>query len=261
MIHPVDRKLVQVFGFGFKQKYPNTPQWGALRNQQHLGQDYIVATGSPIMAVEDSFITKKIGIQMGLYLEGVGSVTTRYGHLSKVLKTGKVIEGDIIGLSGNSGTATNAPHCHLDLRRNGSSLSIVNFFDPMKLLKWKTLEIKPTNMEITKETFISNARIFNRGNFETNLTIWNHINIDYYWGLFQKNPEKYEQILDSLFHNIADIKKKQGLKYMDNDMNWIGEQVSSTTATACAEERVKTQNRVKEEIKAKLLKFVADELL
>jgi murein DD-endopeptidase MepM/ murein hydrolase activator NlpD len=204
---------------------------------KHRGVDYLVAEGTPIYATQDEYTVARNTPELGKNIEGVGQYTTRYGHLSGIVKTGKVREGELIAYSGNTGLST-SPHLHFDVRKTNSSIwNFENFLDPKKLF----ISNKPTNMEITRETFISNARIFNRGNFETNLTLWNHINIDHYWGLFQKNPEKYEQILDSLYHNIADIKKKQGVKYMDNNMNWIEAQNSS-----CVEEVAKARADVRE---------------
>lgn len=59
---------------------------------------------------------------------GLG-LTTRYGHMSRVLvKVGdEVASGDVIGLSGNTGRST-GPHLHYEVRRNGEAL------DPMRFL-------------------------------------------------------------------------------------------------------------------------------
>jgi murein DD-endopeptidase MepM/ murein hydrolase activator NlpD len=56
-------------------------------------------------------------------------ITTRYGHLSKVLvKEGDVVsEGDLIALSGSTGRST-GPHLHYEVRRNGTAV------DPMRFL-------------------------------------------------------------------------------------------------------------------------------
>lgn len=62
-------------------------------------------------------------------------LTTRYGHMSRVLvKAGdEVASGDVIGLSGNTGRST-GPHLHYEVRRNGSALDPMHFLNSgMKL--------------------------------------------------------------------------------------------------------------------------------
>ncbi|GEO83218.1 MULTISPECIES: M23 family metallopeptidase [Alphaproteobacteria] len=56
-------------------------------------------------------------------------LTTRYGHMSRVLvKVGdEVASGDVIGLSGSTGRST-GPHLHYEVRRNGEAI------DPMRFL-------------------------------------------------------------------------------------------------------------------------------
>ena len=192
---------------------------------------------------------------MGLYLEGVGSVTTRYGHLSKVIKVGKVKEGEIIGLSGNSGTATNAPHLHLDLRRNGSGLSIVNFFDPMILLKWKQLEIKPKVMTHNEAHSIIRGLYFafaKREPDQEGLGYW-------IYELLNSPENEKEKIVVRFMEGVLKEKMTQGIPFFNATTNqWENRRVDGDTACACAEERVRTQNRVREEIKAKLVKFSSE---
>lgn len=65
---------------------------------------------------------------------GLG-LTTRYGHMSRVLvKVGdEVASGDTIGLSGNTGRST-GPHLHYEVRRNGETVDPMHFLNAgMKL--------------------------------------------------------------------------------------------------------------------------------
>lgn len=62
-------------------------------------------------------------------------LTTRYGHMSRVLvKVGdEVGSGDVIGLSGNTGRST-GPHLHYEVRRNGEAVDPMIFLNAgMKL--------------------------------------------------------------------------------------------------------------------------------
>ncbi len=62
-------------------------------------------------------------------------LTTRYGHMSRVLvKVGdEVASGDVIGLSGNTGRST-GPHLHYEVRRNGEAVDPMIFLNAgMKL--------------------------------------------------------------------------------------------------------------------------------
>lgn len=62
-------------------------------------------------------------------------LTTRYGHMSRVLvKVGDdVASGDVIGLSGNTGRST-GPHLHYEVRRNGEAVDPMIFLNAgMKL--------------------------------------------------------------------------------------------------------------------------------
>jgi hypothetical protein len=65
---------------------------------------------------------------------------------------------------------------------------------------------------MTRENFVSIARKYNRGDFESDTSKPNHINIDHYYNLYLQNPNNFESIIDSLFQNIADLKTKQGIK-------------------------------------------------
>lgn len=62
-------------------------------------------------------------------------LTTRYGHMSKVLvKEGEIVEtGALIGLAGSTGRST-GPHLHYEVRRNGDAIDPMHFLNAgMKL--------------------------------------------------------------------------------------------------------------------------------
>lgn len=101
------------------------------RLARHTGLDIAGPVGSRIHATNDgtvSFTGKKgaygnmIDIQHGL------GISTRYGHLSKILvKDGqKVKAGDVIGIQGSTGRST-GNHVHYEVRYNDTPLNPKNF--------------------------------------------------------------------------------------------------------------------------------------
>ena len=68
-------------------------------------------------------------------IEHGNGITTRYGHLSRVLvKVGDQVSlGDAIGLAGSTGRST-GPHLHYEVRRNGAPVDPMHFLNAgMKL--------------------------------------------------------------------------------------------------------------------------------
>ena len=111
------------------------------RRRMHHGLDFLCNTGEEVVAPGEGVITyvgrrggygKVIRINHGFGYE------TIYGHLSKykVKKGQKVKRGDIIALSGNSGSLSTGPHLHYEVRHNGATLNPKNFFfDETKLFE------------------------------------------------------------------------------------------------------------------------------
>jgi LysM repeat protein len=96
-------------------------------NPEHIGVDIAVAEGTPVLAMRAGVVTaarwadwQDSRASYGLYVEiaHVGGFATLYGHLSALaVRAGDVVEqGEVIGLSGNTGLTT-GPHLHLMLRR------------------------------------------------------------------------------------------------------------------------------------------------
>jgi murein DD-endopeptidase MepM/ murein hydrolase activator NlpD len=87
----------------------------------HTGVDFAVKTGTPILAVANGKIEpanwgKSYGIQA---IQKVAGGWVIYAHLSKLdVKVGdKVVKGQQIGLSGNTGNSS-GPHLHFEMRDN-----------------------------------------------------------------------------------------------------------------------------------------------
>ncbi len=129
MISPVDVKFRLGDGFKFREVHPvlGTPR-------MHYGQDFSVPYGTDVHATGDGTI-----IESGWNSGGFGNyividhgygLQTTYGHLSqiKVSKGMNVKRGDLIGLSGNTGTSS-GPHLHYQIDQFGQHKNPVNFFN------------------------------------------------------------------------------------------------------------------------------------
>ncbi|HXE58811.1 MAG TPA: M23 family metallopeptidase [Gemmatimonadales bacterium] len=103
------------------------------RDEAHPGIDIAVPMGSLVRAAGGGEVEQTgADAEYGLFvlLRHADSLTTMYGHLSRVLvaKGDKLAAGQVIGTSGNSGRSS-APHLHFEVRRNGESV------DPLSLVK------------------------------------------------------------------------------------------------------------------------------
>lgn len=98
----------------------------------HAGVDFRQKTGSEVRATGAGTVIHAGtagGYGYMVEIDHGNGITTRYGHLSKILvKEGDVIDaGDLIALSGSTGRST-GPHLHYEVRRNGVAV------DPMRFL-------------------------------------------------------------------------------------------------------------------------------
>lgn len=99
----------------------------------HEGIDIVNETGTPVYAAGDG-VVEMAGRNLGGYgimvmiNHGYG-YTTVYGHLSKQLvrEGQRVKRGDLIGLCGETGIATN-PHLHYEVRLNGVQQNPIDYF-------------------------------------------------------------------------------------------------------------------------------------
>lgn len=97
----------------------------------HKGTDFRVATGTPVMAMNDGVVSvARLFTVYGnavIIDHGLG-VQTLYMHMSELqVKEGDVVKkGDIIGLSGDLGYVTGA-HLHISVKINGVSIDPMTF--------------------------------------------------------------------------------------------------------------------------------------
>lgn len=128
----------------FSGDYPVTQNFGEIvegvtyNNKPHTGIDYACPIGTPILSSADGTVifvgddTKGYGKYIIIcHYDGSG---TLYAHLNSisVSKWKSVKQGDVIGLSGNTGNST-GPHLHFEYRRIASDASTVE--DPRMRLQ------------------------------------------------------------------------------------------------------------------------------
>ena len=102
------------------------------RYRMHEGIDFIAPSGTPIFASADGVVkSARRSDSFGRVVEidhGYGIVTL-YAHMSKIkVKRGqKVVRGEIIGLTGNTGLSA-GPHLHYEVHVNNKEVDPVSYF-------------------------------------------------------------------------------------------------------------------------------------
>lgn len=128
-ICPVDISFPRGDGIKFREVHPvyGTPRW-------HFGQDFNCPYGTEVFATGDGKVTvagwSDNGFGNNVVIDHGYGFQTIYGHLSKInVPLGmNVKRGDLLGLSGNSGTSS-GPHLHYQVDRYGSHENPLNFFN------------------------------------------------------------------------------------------------------------------------------------
>lgn len=128
-ISPVDVSIRRGDGIKFREVHPvtGTPKW-------HFGQDFSAPYGTKVYATGNGKV-----IVAGFNTGGFGNCVkidhgygyqTTYGHLSNIsVSVGlNVKRGDLIGLSGNTGSS-NGPHLHYQIDLYGNHQNPLYFFD------------------------------------------------------------------------------------------------------------------------------------
>ncbi len=98
----------------------------------HQGQDITVKSGTPIYSPADGIVKRAYyagGFGNHIKLDHGNGYTTLFAHLSKIkVKHGqKVLRGEVIGLTGNTGRST-APHLHYEIHHYGESKNPLDYF-------------------------------------------------------------------------------------------------------------------------------------
>ena len=114
-------------GFGRRSR----PTRGA--STYHKGIDLATPVGTVVAASSSGVVTKAgwgSGYGYVVYIQHPNGMSTRYGHLSKVLvKAGQsVSQGQKIALSGNTGVST-GPHLHFEILVNGTQVNPLKYLN------------------------------------------------------------------------------------------------------------------------------------
>ncbi|UVO51645.1 M23 family metallopeptidase [Sphingomonas sp. SUN019] len=97
----------------------------------HAGVDIPGPSGTPIYATADGIVShadRQGGYGNMIEVNHGKGISTRYGHLSKIMVTanGRVRRGQMIGLMGSTGRST-GPHLHYEVRIDGHAVNPVPF--------------------------------------------------------------------------------------------------------------------------------------
>jgi len=104
----------------------------------HAGIDFQASTGQDVKATGAGKVTiagPSAGYGNLVEIDHGQGITTRYGHMSKILvKEGDLVSaGDVIGRAGSTGRST-GPHVHYEVRRDGNPVDPSHFLNAgMKL--------------------------------------------------------------------------------------------------------------------------------
>jgi tape measure domain-containing protein len=118
---------------------PNSPVPGYPRdfnNGHHYGIDYATPTGTTLTATNSGQVTKLNDVGGGLVARLIsGKFTQFFMHLSDILKTGRVEQGEAFAKTGNSGKWTTGPHLHYQVEKGNSQyVTNKNTVDPDEYL-------------------------------------------------------------------------------------------------------------------------------
>ncbi|UTW63315.1 M23 family metallopeptidase [bacterium SCSIO 12741] len=101
--------------------------------KMHPGQDFAANVGTEIYVTGNGKVVKIKNVRNGygkhIVVDHGYGYQSLYAHLSefKVKLGQKVKRGEVIGLSGNTGTST-GPHLHYEVIHNGKKINPVNFY-------------------------------------------------------------------------------------------------------------------------------------
>lgn len=103
------------------------------KKKLHKGIDFKVKMGTEVLATAGGTIEKVLSNKKGygkhIVIKHDENYKTMYAHLSdfKVKKGDKVVKGQIIGYTGNTGQSVK-PHLHYEVLKDGKAVDPVNFF-------------------------------------------------------------------------------------------------------------------------------------
>lgn len=128
-IQPIDNKNLTLL----TASYGNLIHPFYKTSHLHRGVDYSVPVGTAVFATADGVVerieSKAQSSGLTLVIKHSAQYKTLYANLDKVLIApgSKVMRGDIIAFSGNSGLSF-APHLHYEVQQNGKAVNPLPFF-------------------------------------------------------------------------------------------------------------------------------------
>lgn len=128
-IRPIREDRIDHIASGFGMRFH--PVYRVLK--MHSGIDFTVDIGTPIHATGKGVVKRverdRSGYGHNILIDHGHGYETLYAHLSgfKVREGAKVDRGEVIGLSGNSGTST-GPHLHYEVIEGEQKVDPVNYF-------------------------------------------------------------------------------------------------------------------------------------
>jgi len=202
----------------FDGNYPVTSPFGMREDPMnpgsrefHPGIDFGVPSGTPIKAAADGVVT--VAGSYGGYGNAVminhgNGTVTLYGHLSEIkVEEGKEVkQGDVIGLSGNTGRST-GPHLHFEIRENGQPVDPSLYIAGIKTFSGgEVYYIAELNRKMLLETAASFME--NKENIE-----WLLDSSDYSMGTGVPPWQKYDVKPGEIPNELIPVFKAAGDKY------------------------------------------------
>ncbi|WP_262894386.1 M23 family metallopeptidase [Bacteroides cellulosilyticus] len=123
--------------FPLKQLHVNSP-FGKRKdpftgkNAQHNGIDLFARSDDVYSIMQGKVIKSGVDKKSGIYVKmEYGDYTVSYCHLSKaVVKRGDIVNaGEIIGISGNTGTRSTGEHVHISIKYKSHYIDPTILFD------------------------------------------------------------------------------------------------------------------------------------
>ncbi|MCC2087882.1 peptidoglycan DD-metalloendopeptidase family protein [Mammaliicoccus sciuri] len=126
-------KFKETVGYSPNKPLPGYPYNGG----RHWGRDYATPIGTPLLAPTKGTVSQQYDKGGGTVARLVNGKFAQYFlHLSKVLKTGPVKQGEKFALTGNSGDYTWGPHVHYQVEKGPTPrITNSNTIDPLDFLK------------------------------------------------------------------------------------------------------------------------------
>ena len=125
---PPARPLPEAKTFGWNRIFNGKPA-----SQPHMGVDYALTTGTPVLSVADGVVVLAQDLFYpgnAVFLDHGDGLITMYFHLSRIdVQEGQEVKkGETLGLAGETGRAT-GPHLYFGIRWHGARI------DPQFLLE------------------------------------------------------------------------------------------------------------------------------